>query len=215
MPWGHIGAVIGAVAAVGGLVFTGVATYYGAVISRDQLQQSREDATQEARAQAQLVSVWVESDSDDTGNIHLMNRSPDPVYSVYLGVSGEVFRYGILSAAAQLHLRSLPPCTEMIFSGKGFAVRSNKKEVPVAAPEIPVDTKILISQQKFRRFGNLLAPKVIRMSFGDRNDQSWQRGPDSSLKEGVGDWEYISQNEAVYVDRPKTIRASTCSDGGL
>ncbi|WP_158756562.1 hypothetical protein [Streptomyces sp. NRRL S-475] len=46
----HVGAVAGAIAAIGGVIFTGVATYYSALVASDQLQQSRDDAEQPREA---------------------------------------------------------------------------------------------------------------------------------------------------------------------
>ncbi len=50
IPWVHVGAVAGAIAAIGGVIFTGVATYYSALVASDQLQQSRDDAEQPREA---------------------------------------------------------------------------------------------------------------------------------------------------------------------
>lgn len=56
--WVHVGAVIGALAAIGGLLFTAASTYYGARVANDQLQQSQEDAEQATRGQARRVTYW-------------------------------------------------------------------------------------------------------------------------------------------------------------
>ncbi|MFE1879486.1 hypothetical protein [Streptomyces diastatochromogenes] len=60
-----MGTVIGALAAIGGLVFTAVATYYSAAVSDDQLQESRQAADRAERAQAARVSFWVDTESGD------------------------------------------------------------------------------------------------------------------------------------------------------
>ncbi|MDQ1018902.1 hypothetical protein [Streptomyces afghaniensis] len=53
--WVHIGTVVGAVAAIGSLVFTGGATYYGAVVAQQQLEQAREDNEQRVQEAARVT----------------------------------------------------------------------------------------------------------------------------------------------------------------
>ncbi|MFJ3667366.1 hypothetical protein ACIPSE_13010 [Streptomyces sp. NPDC090106] len=50
-----MGAVLGALVGLVGLIFTGAATYYQAAVTNDQLDQSREDAKHSARSQAMRV----------------------------------------------------------------------------------------------------------------------------------------------------------------
>ncbi|WP_372348564.1 hypothetical protein [Streptomyces sp. KL116D] len=50
-----------AAAAIGGLVFTAVATYFNAVVAQDQLTQSQADAERDRRGQAMRVSYWTEN----------------------------------------------------------------------------------------------------------------------------------------------------------
>lgn len=108
IPWVHIGAVLGAMAAVGGLVLTGIATHYGAATARDQLDQSRKEAQEESRKQAERIWSWgqwhdalcVPSSEEEEGespadtpstspceaknHIDVANRSADPVYDVWV-----------------------------------------------------------------------------------------------------------------------------------
>lgn len=104
IPWVHIGAVLGALAAVGGLVLTGIATYWGTATARDQLDQSRKEALDESRKQAERIWSWgqwhgsfcVPSDEEDSPadkpsatpcddrRIEVANRSADPVYGVWV-----------------------------------------------------------------------------------------------------------------------------------
>lgn len=92
----HIGTVVGAVAAIGSLVFTGVATYYGAVVAQQQLEQAREDNEQRVQDQAARVTFWERNrfwahgggrdrpraGAGRQGSLHLVNRSPDPVTNI-------------------------------------------------------------------------------------------------------------------------------------
>lgn len=90
IPWVHVGTVAGAVAAIGTVLFTGIATYYSAKIGSDQLDQSREDAERKARSQAEQVSFYVggEGGAED---LHIVNRSPDPIYSPGVFFRTQVF----------------------------------------------------------------------------------------------------------------------------
>jgi hypothetical protein len=81
LDWIKLGTAAAAFAAIGSLVFTAIATYYGAMVSRDQLEQSREDADRELRSQAARVSYWVENQGGSP-RVHILNRSPDPISNV-------------------------------------------------------------------------------------------------------------------------------------
>ncbi|MFF4977249.1 hypothetical protein [Streptomyces sp. NPDC001083] len=119
IPWTQVGTAIGVLAAIGSLLFTAIATYYGAKVSEDELQQSREEASDGARAQAVRVSFWYNPGftyPDDPEEVHLMNRSADPVQKVILKfevtkeyVVGKEPKWPILL----LYLPSIPPCSEL------------------------------------------------------------------------------------------------------
>lgn len=123
IPWTHLGAVIGALAAIGGLIFTAVATYYSAAVSSDQLQQSREDAEREERAQASRVSFWFATEASGR-RLHVMNRSPDPVTEVTFGGGG--WRGPVLMTFKSLALcqDSAPPNTSSSASGAAYGTSS-------------------------------------------------------------------------------------------
>lgn len=93
-------------------MFTGVATYYGALVSRDQLEQSRDEVRREARDQASRVSYWTEF-ARVTGTpvkrLHVMNRSADAVTEVQslLWTLPNDMR-------TVLELPTLAPCSETI-----------------------------------------------------------------------------------------------------
>ncbi|MFI2300155.1 hypothetical protein ACH5AL_15130 [Actinacidiphila glaucinigra] len=73
------------IAGISTLLFTGIATYYGARVSADQLEQSREDAEQKTREQATRISFWSENRKDQH-LVHLVNRSPDPLFDAYFRI---------------------------------------------------------------------------------------------------------------------------------
>ncbi|MDT0574466.1 hypothetical protein RM704_44630, partial [Streptomyces sp. DSM 3412] len=82
--------MMGVVAGIGTLMFTGVATYYGAMVSRDQLGQSREDAERKRLDQASRVGTWVEYAADGGVQLHLANPTPDPVLSVEMVIEATI-----------------------------------------------------------------------------------------------------------------------------
>ncbi|MFJ3776526.1 hypothetical protein ACIPX0_33005 [Streptomyces sp. NPDC090075] len=113
-----MGAVFGVVAAIGSLLFTAIATYYDAAVSADELAQSRDDADREERAQAKLVSFWVEQSSGvDYVNVHIANRSPDPITN--FSMSGPLTYWLNDKTKHQddviLKIGDLAPCTEIVY----------------------------------------------------------------------------------------------------
>ncbi|MET7944133.1 hypothetical protein [Streptomyces sp. NPDC005302] len=100
-------------AAIGSLLFTGIATYYSAVIARQQLDQAREDSENDARSQAARITFWMEEGSMTEGRaVHLVNRSPDAVTDadILLGTTYKGGEYEL-----RLPSSGIPPCTEAIF----------------------------------------------------------------------------------------------------
>ncbi|MEU0786499.1 hypothetical protein ABZ341_33595 [Streptomyces sp. NPDC006173] len=107
--------MIGAIVAIGGLIFTGVATYYSAVVARQQLDQVKEDRQEQGRAQASRVTTW--ADGRGVGTLHIANRSPDPVSDVtlILDVSTNPESWGVKVA---MNLWVLPPCSDLTLESK-------------------------------------------------------------------------------------------------
>ncbi|WP_369247203.1 hypothetical protein [Streptomyces sp. R41] len=133
-----MGTVIAALAAIGGLIFTAIATYYSAATSqdqlrqsKDQLQQSREEASQAARAQALRVTYWYDQNdefdrpSDAPMHLHLMNRSPDPVQALFLQFT---LQDAGVDATREVNivLTSLPPCSELVLNQEFLRVDLEK-----------------------------------------------------------------------------------------
>lgn len=112
VPWVHVGAVSGAITAIGSLAFTGVATYFSAVVASDQLEQSEKAADQQAKAQAVQVAAWDEAPQGEQPRVSVMNRSADPVTTVTLYFALDVHgEHGgdIDSLSYEIKLTSVPP----------------------------------------------------------------------------------------------------------
>lgn len=102
-----VGLAAGPVAAIAGLWFQAVATYWSQQTAKDQLEQSRKDDERDRQEQAALVNFWeVVSDTDSSsGTFHVINRSPDPVGNVV--VLGSVFKQASPRARRSQPLQSL------------------------------------------------------------------------------------------------------------
>ncbi|MFC8835934.1 hypothetical protein ACFT8V_22495 [Streptomyces griseoincarnatus] len=157
------------IAAIGTLLFTGIATYYSAEIAQEQLNQSREDAEVDRQSQATRVSFWeqldgVTSESSDSYELHIMNRSPDPIPIYFVVIEMQVMLpdgVNSKSVLVQFENRSLPPCTELIMTGRHMQYHETSSGKWV----------------KMRGIGRVL------MSFMDRNSEEWQRS-EGKLSQG-------------------------------
>ena len=120
----QISTVIAALAAAGGLAFSGWSSYFSVQTARDQLAQSREEADRELRQQAVLVSAWTQVDGTNaprgepgktTGFI--TNRSLDPVAQVVIGITTDADskepEHNLM-----LDLGILPPCSRVTIPPK-------------------------------------------------------------------------------------------------
>ncbi|MFJ6392416.1 hypothetical protein ACIQJT_32995 [Streptomyces sp. NPDC091972] len=173
IPWVNIATMITVIIGIGSLAFTGIATYYGAEVSKDQLDQSREDADRETRNQAMRVTYWVDAASKHPG-VHLMNRSPDPVSRVSLAFTAS------LSAEQGLvfpiWLSELPPCSELVIYKESMRYQDRvswdraRWYSPVAAD---VGGPKFMSSQKLP--ASALITGVSFVSFADRDGQDWKR----------------------------------------
>ncbi|WP_329220305.1 hypothetical protein [Streptomyces microflavus] len=172
IPWVHVGTVAGAVAAIGTVLFTGIATYYSAKIGSDQLDQSREDAERKARSQAEQVSFYVggEGGAED---LHIVNRSPDPIYS-----PGVFFRTQVFDPRGDgsAYLRyygaggegDLGPCSELVFKQSGIKAAH------------PSEQRHLVQWR----------PEVLGVDFIDRAGKRWYRTPEALTQRPNRAYEY-------------------------
>ncbi|MEU1035612.1 hypothetical protein ABZ402_44450 [Streptomyces mirabilis] len=116
---------LAALAAIGGLWAQAVTTYWSQQTAKDQLQQSQEESRREISAQAVTVSAWLEDPIEDGSDweVHVLNRSPDPVPSARVGLKGTMtFEGSDVAIGAYLYLNTsrLAPCTELVFSQKSI-----------------------------------------------------------------------------------------------
>ncbi|MFD8232848.1 hypothetical protein ACFV20_13320 [Streptomyces sp. NPDC059696] len=113
--WNGAATLLTGIAAVAGLFFTGISTYYGYQTARDQLHQSVQDDYELDSRQAERVSVWVKREKNGGAGLVLTNRSRSPVSDVYLKVSAvpgaSQKNAAQVYVAPVLHIRALPPCS--------------------------------------------------------------------------------------------------------
>ncbi|WP_406363756.1 hypothetical protein OID55_41565 (plasmid) [Streptomyces sp. NBC_00715] len=171
LPWATIGTVVGAVVAIGGLLFTGVATYYSPVVSRQQLDQVKEDRQQEMRAQASRISAWADPDMGKGGTLHVDNRSPDPATDVSVLLdTAEKIRAPV--EKWELSLPSLPPCSDVAIRAQDLGMGQ-------------VLTWEGRSKEKTLANMSWWAPNLL--VFRDADGKQWRRTPEA-LAEGDIPW---------------------------
>jgi hypothetical protein len=163
IPWGHVGAVVGVVAAIGGLLFSGIATYYDAAISSDQLDQTRADAANESRRQAEHVWYWQEVRKGNGADlIHVANRSTDPVYDTYLFLYARAQAPGHQDFLTDLVVGDIGPCQEMVYQVGKLAYYGSGDSVAMS------DFGRQVSERKWEI-------ELDQMEFKDHTDIGWNR----------------------------------------
>jgi hypothetical protein len=159
---------LGAAVAIGTLLFTGVATYFQAEISQEQLNESRGEAGQHLRAQASEVTFWgdLEVVSDSRAlKVHLMNRSVDPVTRVSFHI---LIRPPEVGHPLQVFAFAspLPPCTEVTYDPAHLESAEHKTWAgTVGMPVLP-----------------------LFMDFTDANGKGWRRTSTELTEQEVDPW---------------------------
>ncbi|MGW6487139.1 hypothetical protein [Streptomyces sp. NPDC055056] len=188
-------------AAIGGLWASAVATYWSQQTARDQLQQSRDDAEKDERAQAVAVSAWYEG-IDSQWTVHVLNRSPDPVPALKVTFSGRVVFEkfnGYLPkgkwerAWLTVETSRLAPCTELIYSPRQIShTWTRYPEERVERPTFQVFLSGIDSTE-----------------FTDREGRNWWRDR-TELKRGSPPWRPAPQWENGTIDDPVVKEAASC-----
>ncbi|MEU0821827.1 hypothetical protein [Streptomyces mirabilis] len=167
--WGRAGTITAVAAALAGLLLTGVSTLYDALVSQGELEQARQAADQETRAQALRVSYWTEYPTPFVKRLHVINSSPDPVSEADLLLSP--------AEAGPNHVLELPvlaPCSETVVKEEVWAGQSGQG--PAYGGPDPTGQP----------------PGVVRwMAFRDRNGVVWKRD-DKGLSRLSDDWTVMS-----------------------
>ncbi|MFF5968250.1 hypothetical protein ACFY64_31910 [Streptomyces collinus] len=213
----HIGAVIAAVAALGGLIFTAITSLYGAKVAQDQLEQSQEDSDRAKREQASRVSYWVDIDG---GRLHLANRSLDPVQEVRLWFTAGSLGVWWQSGSSRpvrfaVYLRSVPPCSEVLFERKDFRSTSSPR-IFEATPRPPLRHDAVINDA-YKDVSDVLPLYFDQLEFVDRDGVRWRRDRDADLEEAK-DWKPLYQGGkptfiGVLVKYPPVKPLKNCKDG--
>lgn len=164
-------------ASVAGLLTTGVATLFSAMVARDQLAQTREVAAEKKREHAVRVSYWVDVQPDGTPRLHLTNRSTDPIsnavmlFSAYLPDDREVVFI--------VKVPSVQPCGDLVFTSKHMRYSTDKNLFP------PNDYLPYAGQPGSSWLSFDKPPRVSAMwvAFTDRNGAIWQRSGEGVLNQ--------------------------------
>lgn len=172
--WGRAGTITAVVAALAGLLLTGVSTLYDALVSQGELEQSRQAADQETRAQALRVSYWTEFLTPFVKRIHVINSSSDPVTEADLLLSP--------AEAGPHHVVQLPvlaPCSETVIKEELWTDRPGQG--PPYAP------------------GDRPSGVVRWMAFRDRDGLVWKRDR-AGLSRLPDDWTVLSAGNPAMLE---------------
>ncbi|WP_159395053.1 hypothetical protein [Streptomyces sp. 2323.1] len=161
--------------AAGGLVFTGVSTYYGAKVAQDQLDQSRKTADEKSRTQASRISIWSEPSKNYTyaTNGVFANRSLDTIT-----IASLVFTtFGVDN-------KTTNPFDEL-------------HSVTIPHPVQPCSMFTITPQDVIRGDGERYSPKntyvnVLLIQFRDTNGKEWVRTAGGELSPVEGTFEGIA-----------------------
>ncbi|MFE3167829.1 hypothetical protein [Streptomyces sp. NPDC059224] len=196
---------LAALAAIGGLWAQAVTTYWSQQTAKDQLQQSQEESRREISAQAVTVSAWVE-DPDENGSdweLHILNRSPDPVPSARVALKGSMsFKGSDVSIGADLYLNTsrLSPCTELVFSRK--SVTHWDREGTDGTDGGAAENTVWISQ-------------LYGFTFTDRDGMQWWRLRNGHLVRSLDEFDFPDEDgKSVFnIDAvPDVRKAASCGN---
>ncbi|GAA2511714.1 hypothetical protein GCM10010406_54910 [Streptomyces thermolineatus] len=197
MGWPNVVTVAGAgaaaIAAIAGLWFQAVATYWSQQTAEDQLAQSREEGEREVRAQASRVTAWAEDPvGEGIGEVHILNRSPDPVtwIAVVLVLAEQA---GGPMTSVTLRRNDLGPCTEVVYP-----------------------LKTLRWSPVYRAGEKLVTPRrslVDALYFVDRAGHAWKRSS-GSLEQVDMEEIYERPTKVVVGDEVEKTRADLCGIDG-
>ncbi|MFD7446397.1 hypothetical protein [Streptomyces sp. NPDC059909] len=215
-----VGAVVTIVVSLGGLVATGVGTIWSALVAADQLEQQNED---KQRAHASRVSYWITGRVADGAQIHVMNRSPDPVDHVRIHfTAGERDQYadgrlpGHKDVVFFVVLPSLPPCTETVIDGKSLRYKEGESADQSGSAEPLRPDHAGPDLYNGLPGGTYL--QLRGLNFVDRNGVPWTRMDGKLTQENRrpdslgGAWTGVVVGEAKVVGEPKVRAVEACGD---
>ncbi|WP_328560689.1 hypothetical protein [Streptomyces coelicoflavus] len=109
-----------------------MATYYGAVVSRQQLDQVERDQERRSRQQASRITMWTDPYGPEGGALHIANRSPDAATGASAVVVGEREQANDLPLYV-IHGLTLPPCSDLVLQAADIATdRSRDRRYSLA-----------------------------------------------------------------------------------
>ncbi|MGA4960276.1 hypothetical protein [Streptomyces lavendulocolor] len=171
-----IGVIVTIIASIASLITTGVATLFGAMVADDQLDQSRQVAEEKERAQAGLISYWVDLQHDGRARLHLMNRSPDPISNVHMTFAVPLPAEGnpdLEEVLFALSMPSVPPCSDMTFTTGDMTYTVD--EPLVKGKFIPLLQNEKVGKIFPKAWEPLPPIKAFAADFNDRDGVRWRR----------------------------------------
>ncbi|MFE7403167.1 hypothetical protein [Streptomyces sp. NPDC057557] len=110
------------------LIATAISTYYSAAVSKDQLDQSREDSELKAREQASRVTFWTEY-SKDGQKLVIGNRSLDPftMLGLLFDVNSETAYRTDDRSFYDAPPATIAPCTKVFITPPMIRLKNGKR----------------------------------------------------------------------------------------
>lgn len=192
----------------------GVGTIWGALVAADQLDQSKWQNEDKRRAHASRVSYWITGRVAGDTQIHVMNRSPDPVDHVRIHfTAGELKEKGVVFFVS---LPSLPPCTETVIDGKSLRYKEGESadQSGGTGPLRPDHA----SPDLYNDLPGGTYVQLRGLNFVDRNGLPWTRIDGKLTQENRrpdslgGAWTGVVVGEAKVVGEPKVRAVEACGD---
>jgi hypothetical protein len=228
--WAKWTAVVTAAVAAGGLLFTGVVTYWGMRTAQDQLAQSREDQEKDVQRQASLVTSWVEQRPGGLLRV-LVNRSSDPIFSVQLDYEWDDPKAAERMAKARPDDSLASIAKEQDLSG-GWD-RLYRQNHPSLGSEVPTQTQVALEETflavKARHVGQIPPCSRVEVKtpvhkvdthFIDSQGAIWVRTSEGALRpeklEGFSDMSFAvgySRAGLLPVAPPKVTKIE-CGEAG-
>ncbi|MFD7917158.1 hypothetical protein ACFV30_41895 [Streptomyces sp. NPDC059752] len=162
-------------ASVAGLLTTGVATLFSALVARDQLAQSQEVAAEKKREHAARVSYWVDVLPDGTPRLHLTNRSTDPISNAIMLFS--TYLPDLPDVGFTVKVPSVQPCSDLVFTSKDMRYSTDENQFP------PNDYHPFAGRPDAAWLSFDEPPRIDTdwVAFTDRNGGTWERSGEGIL----------------------------------
>ncbi|MFF0097646.1 hypothetical protein ACFYSF_48325 [Streptomyces canus] len=161
--WERGATIILAIAAVVGIFLNWQTNETSKEVAKDQLTHSKKQDELAEKAQASLVNLWPEYPKGGASKLVVVNRSPDPVRKVFLGmkISGQAGAEEV-DAVIMVPIEAIAPCS-----------RAEIAMNEIYAPNRRGENVLVEPGAEFKDYS---------LSFVDSNGNEWERPHDGTLR---------------------------------